>query len=212
MTKWVRIGNKSSKVDKPCLTIRKSSLAVNSELMRIGCAKVGDFAECFVSDCGGYIAISFHKEDDDARFKLTPDGGGTQRVGNNAVVSTSSFASHPALAHLVGADAAKILVQLGDGGKWVGAIPVTWRFKASERNPQADEIGVYKYTLNGETVYIGHGAIQDRCAEAHRKLWMFDEVYYLVSDKVSAKQEESRLLRAHIAECGALPFYNKALT
>lgn len=213
MTKWVRIENQSTKIDRPCITIRKSALAVNAALMRSSNALVGDFAECYVSECGGYIGIAFYKDEGTGRFKLTPDGGGMHRQGGfNTVISTSSLASHPMLSHLVGTDSAKILVNVDEHGFWSGAVPITWKFKASERNPKNDEIGVYKYTLNGEAVYIGHGEIQARCAEAHRRLWVFDEVYYLLTDKESAKQEESRLLRAHVAEYGGLPFYNKALT
>lgn len=209
---WIKQKSKSMKVVLPCITVRQKTIALNASLMRESDAKIGGFAEVYLSDCGSRVALKFFKEAGDGRYKITPDGGSLSRCDDlnfNAVIATTALLSNKNIASSVGTKKAKILVSKCESGMWVGSVHPTWQFKVSSRQPECGDIGVYRYLLENDVVYIGHGVIVDRMRESHRSLWVFDDVEYLILPKDEAIKEEARLIDAYVAEFGKLPFYNK---
>lgn len=212
--KWVRQGNKSTKSDIPTINIRRKHLALNVELIEASKAVVGDYAEVFIDEDERAIGIKFFKEDGEDRYKLTPDGGGKARVSDvtrhNVVISCQSVATNPAFSALVGTKQAKLPAKF-ENGLWVAYALPTWKYTVEDRKPVASEIGVYRYLLDDEVVYIGQGRISQRVADPARANWNFDRIEYLITDSENAVKIERVLLDAHVSAFGRLPFYNKVL-
>lgn len=69
--------------------------------------------------------------------------------------------------------------------------------------------GIYKYSKDGEPVYIGHGDLNERMDEDKRQRWAFDKIEYsIITDKEKAGEFETHWIDRHVEETGKKPVYN----
>lgn len=212
MTIWKKYETTNFKSDTPCITIRRSGFALSVALMTIAKLELGDFVEVYTSEHGDMVGFKFFKEKQQGRLTITPDGGGKSRAIDtkslNGFIACSYVKNDPVLSRLVSTKNSKLPVVFEDG-LWVIRLVSQWKYDVAVRKPVVDDIGVYRYLLDGEVVYIGRGRIQQRLSSPERTHWNFDKIEYTLMAEDESVKQESQLIRAHRDSFGKLPFYNR---
>lgn len=212
MTIWKKYEMINVKSDQPCITVRRSGFALSVSFMIEAKITIGDSVEIFTSEEKDMIGFKFFSEKALGRLTVTPDGGGKSRVidatKTNGFVTCSYIKNDPNLSKLVSTKNAKFFVTYEDG-LWVIKLTSQWKYDTQTRLPTVDDIGVYRYLLDDEVVYIGRGKIQQRLASPERNHWQFTKIEYTLMSEDAATQRESQLIRAHKDVNGRLPFYNR---
>ena len=212
MTIWKKYEVTNYKTDTPCVAIRRSGFALNVAFMVKAKLAIGDYVEIFISEESDRIGFRFFKDKMEGRLTITNDGGGKSRCVDvnkaNGFIACSYIKNDKLLSTLVSTKNAKVSV-VADEGMWVICITPSWEHNAQDRKPKFDEIGVYRYSLEGDVVYIGRGRIQQRLSGPERTHWNFDKVEYDLMSEMEAEKRESRLIKEHRTIHGRLPFYNR---
>ena len=212
MTIWKKYEMTNFKSDQPCITVRRSGFALSVSFMIQAKITIGDSVEIFSSEEGDMIGFKFFTEKAIGRLTVTPDGGGKSRIVDatkaNGFIACSYVKNDPNLSKLVSTKNAKFFVSYEDD-LWVIKLVSQWKYDTQTRKPTADDIGVYRYLLDDEVVYIGRGKIQQRLSSPERTHWQFNKIEYTLMSDDAAIQKESQLIRAHKDTYGRLPFYNR---
>lgn len=216
MAKWIKQANKSTKSSFPCVSVRRLGLGLSSGFVEIaGVDKLG-FAEIFVSECGEELGIKFLKEKTDHCYLVTQDGGTKerQRIGeykSRFIACGNVIRNNPGLNGLLDGKGSKKIPVIKSDDLWVAKISPSFCYSISSRGIRDDELGVYRYLVGDEVVYIGRGNIKTRIASIDRKDWVFDDIEYMLTTDDEAYRIEATLLENHKAEFGSLPVYNKVM-
>lgn len=212
MTIWKRYEVTNFKSEQPCITIRRSGFAINVSMMAAAKLETGDFVEIYVSDQEDMIGFKFFKEKQLGRLTITPDGGGKSRAldakSPNGFVACSLVKNNDSLSKIVSTKNSKLFPVFEDD-MWVIRLVSQWKYDASVRKPEASDMGIYRYLLDDDVVYIGRGWIQQRLSSPERTHWNFNKIEYTLMTEDESVQRESQLIRAHREAFGRLPFYNR---
>ena len=211
MTTWKKYEVTNFKAEKPCITIRRSGFALSVPFMTSAKVSIGDFADVFTSN-DGKIGFKFYREKQEGRLLVGPDGGGKKRIVDpakaNGLIVCAHVKNDTTISQLVGTKNSKMPAVFEDG-MWVIRLFPQWNYDASVRKPTQEDIGVYRYSHDGEVVYIGRGKIAQRIASPERGTWQFDKIEYTLMSDEDSISHESRLIREHRDAFGRLPFYNR---
>lgn len=216
MSKWIKHENKSTKSRFPCISVRRLGLGLSSGFVEIaGIDKFG-FAEIFTTECGTELGIRFLKEKSDHCYLVTQDGGTKerQRIGeykSRFIACGNVIRNTPSLKGMLNGNGSKKIPVMKSDDLWVAKIAPSFCYSISSRGIRENEIGVYRYLVSDEVVYIGRGNIKVRIASVDRKDWVFDDIEYMLTTDEEACRIEATLLENHKAEFGSLPVYNKVM-
>jgi len=221
MTTWLKQKSKSERTNYPSISIRRLGLGINSRLIEKANAEDCEYAEVYVSSDNKKLAIKFLREKTDDSYNLTQDGGSKDRSAvnkylNRFIACGNVVRSNELLKELSNRKGNSKLVAFNDDGMWVANIIPAFIHKTTSetfrKQLSGDEMGVYKYVLNEETIYIGKGCIKQRLLSPERKDWKYDHIEYMVlTSSLECSRIESDLLKEHKSMYGVLPPYNKIM-
>jgi len=217
MTTWIQQRNGTDKSDLCTISVRKMGFGINAIFYRLADLDKYLFASIFLSEDKSKIAIEFHEEKKEGCYYIGSDGGGKSRVRlksnkNRFIACGNVIRSNPVLNQLSKTTGSQKLVVSKEDGYWVARITPAFIYEIGVDNPKDDEIGVYRYLLNDEIVYIGKGQIKKRVSSPERKEWEFEKIQYSVlKTDDDCVIYESNLLNEHVKLFGSLPKYNRIL-
>jgi len=215
MTTWIKQVNKTCKTDYPHISIRTLGIGLSSNLIKEANAEHYEYAEVFLSEDKSKLAIKFTEKSNDA-YKVTQDGGSKERKRvtkslNRFIACGNVIRSSNVLKQLSERNVTEKIFAKKIDDLWVINLTPCFLYNTKNYPLAYDDIGVYRYILNDEVVYIGRGKIKQRICSPERCEWVYDDIEFMItSDKASVIIEEN-LLQEFKDINGELPLYNKIL-
>jgi hypothetical protein len=215
---WQKVSKQLQAADYPFFVVRRLGISMSAELVRMCDISVGvSRAEIYCDRANNAYGLRFVNIVTPDSYVITSDGGGrkadSSKKTNTAFIACGRIVStNPALLAEAQSGKKTRLPALFDKDNSIVYFRVgpTFEHKYSERRPQGNERGVYRYMLDGEAVYIGQGALQERLASKERETWKYDDIeYMIVDDEEKRFSVEAGLIDEIRQTTGRLPFYNR---
>lgn len=206
MQEW-KLMTRSNKIfESPQVTIRMKGISLNAALAK---AIEENERYCEFYSKGRQIGLKFTPYKTPDSYTIGRDGGGRPKKGNTFFIACIKLIKNsPALLNAQKKKQSFLCSYDKDNALWVfNLIPA---FESEDISAlKEDDIGVYRYILQGEEVYIGHGKIKSRISDSVRSDWSYEKVEYFICDKSEAIEYEKVYLDEYVKNNGRLPFYNK---
>jgi hypothetical protein len=204
---WVKQKRETVVADAPSIFIRQSGIRLSTKACEEYKIEVGHFVEVFLSDDSQRLGLKFSTTSTEDSFAVTTDGG-SAKGKNGAYIACGQIARR--LKPPNKQTAILPLLRDKDSGILYSHLAKRFEFLQSKTPAKSGDVGVYRYLLDNEAVYIGQGVLRDRFSEEQRKSWNFDDIEYMIAgDEKERFSIESSLLDEFKSINGRLPFYNR---
>jgi hypothetical protein len=204
---WVKQKRETVVSDAPSIFIRQSGIRLSSKACEEYKIEIGHFVELFLSEDLQRLGLKFSTSATEDSFIVGTDGG-QSKAKNGAYIACGHIARR-----IKPADKKTAILPLlrdKESGILYSHLAKKFEFLQSKTPAKNGDLGVYRYLLDNEVVYIGQGVLRDRFGEEQRKSWNFDDIEYMIaSDEKERFTIEASLLDEFKSINGRLPFYNR---
>ena len=198
---WILTKRGTKVCQEPRVTIRTRGIALNSILV-----KTLDVNRkyCEIYTTSSQLGIKFLYKPTEQSYVVGSDGGGKSRSSNSLFIACSQLIKNNFSPYV---DRSIVCVYDQKSDMWIiNLIPFFINSDTTEL--KIEDIGVYRYVLDAEVVYIGQGVIKTRMNDNARKNWLYNKIEYFLCSKEDAKKYEKIYLDEYIKSNGRLPHYN----
>ena len=197
------------------VSVRRGGFGFNKHFVERFGVENGSHAEIFFSKDGTSVGLKFGPSETKNSYLVTQDGGsrgGQAKKGGLYIACGNVVKSNPSLLAMSkdsNKQKAKALFDKESGVVFFYICPV-FNKNLEDEKPAADECGVYRYTSDGEVVYIGQGNLSQRFRDPTRSEWVFNKIEYMVVFDPNERQKiEAAMLADYAAANSRLPLYNR---